>query len=543
MPSGEIPRCSRLADLVSRLRLLPQHTISYLDGDKLVSRSYPELYTDIRTAQQRLRAWGVEPRTRVGIWGRNSYEWVVHELALLDLGCVSVTLPEAEFAHEDAAVLADRYHLELLLADSTHCVGSDELWLVPLTPGAGDNDKVELRPRPRHASDLGSDVFSVVFSSGTTGALKAIQVSRVATEDCLAEFSRNYDFKTDDAILVGLPLSTFQQRIMLYCAVWYGFHSIVVNPSPLMFLVLKQAGPTIMGGPPAFYEILENRFRAQPAAQQLVLRAASGLIRATLPASWAMVVLRRLFRQAHNAYGGRMRLMLSGSAPLRRSTAQVFELVGLPLYQLYGLTESGFIAWNRPGANRIESVGRPVFTDSVRIAEDGEILVRWPRPQSPGYVNEPVSVERATYRPDGWIATGDLGRFDREGYLYVVGRKKDIIVTRAGYKIAPSPVEQKILAEPAVAQAVLVGGGELEYVGVIVVLREHACDDGEKKVRRVVEKVNAEFAPASRIQRIVFTREPFTRENGLLTTTLKLNRRAVAQRYRAVLDSGQTWYP
>lgn len=540
MSSTDVPGCARLADLVPRLALLPRNTISYLVDNTLVRRFYPELHADVQAVQEMLRGWGARPRTRVGIWGQNSYEWVVHELALLDLGCVTVTLPSAEFAHQDPAALADRYQLELLLADPKQCVGRDEPWLVPLTVGCDDDRRAELRPRP---AELGPDVFSVVFSSGTTGALKAIQLSRVATEDCLAEFSNHYDFTVDDAILVGLPLSTFQQRIMLYCAIWYGFDSIVVEPSPLMFVVLKQAGPTIMGGPPAFYEILENRFRAQPAGKQLALRAASGLLRTVLPARWSQAALRRLFRQAHRSYGGRMRLMLSGSAPLRRSTAEVFALVGLPLYQLYGLTESGFIAWNRPGANRIGSVGRPVFPDSVRIAEDGEILVRWPRPQSPGYLHEPAAVERATYRPDGWIATGDLGRFDSDGYLYVVGRKKDVIVTRAGYKIAPSPVEQKILTEPVVAQAVLVGGGELDYVGVVVALREHAGDDAEQKVRRVVENVNSELPTASRIQRIVFTKESFTRDNGLLTTTLKLNRRAVAQRYRAVLDSGQTWYP
>jgi long-chain acyl-CoA synthetase len=534
-------RAGLLSDLVPRLERLTGSAIHYLDGAGLVRKPYPELHADIRRVQHSLKSWHVGSGTRVGIWGANSYQWVVHELALLDLECVTVTLPVAEFAEETPTALAERYELELLLADEDRCAEETMPgWLVPLTLDHQDRGEVNLRERP---AALDPDVFSVVFSSGTTGAVKAIQISRVATEDCLAEFANHHDFASDDAILVGLPLSTFQQRIMLYCAIWYGFDAIVVEPSPLMFVVMKQARPTIMGGPPAFYEILENRFRSRPAAQRLLLGAVSRLIRIVLAGRARDAALRRVFRQAHEAYGGRMRLMLSGSAPLRRSTAEVFDLVGLPLFQLYGLTESGFIAWNRPGANRIGSVGRPVFADSVRLADDGEVLVRWPRPQSHGYLKEPEPVQAATYRPDGWIATGDLGRFDEDGFLYLIGRKKDIIVTRAGHKIAPSPIEQRILVDPAVAQAVLVGGGDLDYVGAVVALRGHAGGDAAGRVREHIEQINAGLPEASRVIRVLFTREEFTRDNGLMTTTLKLNRAAVAKRYGSALDRGEDWYP
>ncbi|WP_067798849.1 AMP-binding protein [Actinomadura formosensis] len=529
--------CRRLADLVPRLAELPDAAILHLAGTELVRTPFPELGADVRRAQKRLTDAQVEPGTRVGIWGGNSYEWVVYELALLDLGCVTVTLPLAEFAGGSAAELADRYRLELLLADPDRCAEPAD-WLVPLALDWPGDREIRLRPRP---AGLDPDVFSIVFSSGTTGAVKAIQISRAATEDCLAEFADHYRFSADDRILVALPLSTFQQRIMLYCAIWYGFDAVVVDPSPLMLVVMRQARPTIMGGPPAFYELLENRFGSLSAPKKALLRLLSRVIRSVLPAGLAQRALRLVFRQAHEAYGGRMRLMLSGSAPLRRSTADVFAMVGLPLFQLYGLTESGFIAWNRPGANRIGSVGRPVFKGSVTIAGDGEVLVRWPRPQSPGYLGEPPEVERATYRGDGSIATGDLGRFDDDGFLYLIGRKKDVIITRAGYKIAPSPIEQRILTDTAADQAVLIGGGDLDYVGVVIALRAHADEDAADRIDKHIEQINAGLPEASRILRVLFTREAFTRENGLMTTTLKINRNAVAQRYRPALDRGERW--
>ncbi|QXJ21428.1 AMP-binding protein [Actinomadura graeca] len=530
-------RARALADLVPRLLELEDGAVHHLVGTELVRRPYPELYADVRRIQERLKDAGVAAGTRVGLWGGNSYAWVAHELALLDLGCVTVTLPSAEFAGVPADELAERYGLELLLADEDRCAGAGDA-VAPLTTGPPDGRKIRLRPSPE---PLGPDVFSVVFSSGTTGAVKAIQISRAATEDCLAEFARHHAFRSDDRILVGLPLATFQQRIMLYCALWYGFDAVIVDPSPLMLMVLKRARPTIMGGPPAFYELLENRFGSRPAYLRTPLRALSRVIRCTLPAGARRRALALVFRQAHAAYGGRMRLMLSGSAPLRASTAEVFAMAGLPLFQLYGLTESGFIAWNSPAANRVGSVGRPVFPGSVRIAPDGEILVRWPRPQSPGYLGEPPEVEAATYRPDGWIATGDLGRFDGDGYLYVIGRKKDVIITRAGYKIAPSPIEQRILADPAAAQAVLLGGGDLGYVGVVVALRAHAPDEAADRIGRRVAGINADLPAASEIHRVLFTRDEFTRENGLMTSTLKIDRGAVARRYAGSLDRGERW--
>jgi long-chain acyl-CoA synthetase len=371
-----------LADLVPRLAQLTDGAVHYLDGATLVRQPYPALQADVRRVQERLADAQVTAGSRVGIWGANSYAWVVHELALLDLGCVSVTLPVAELAGASAAQLAERYDLELLLADQDRYAAAGEPapdWLVPLSLSWDDDRKVTLR---RRAPALSPDVFSVVFSSGTTGAVKAIQISRAATEDCLAEFARHYAFRPDDAILVGLPLSTFQQRIMLYCAIWYGFDAIVVEPSPLMFMVMKQARPTIMGGPPAFYEILESRFTSQPAPLRAALRALSRIIRTALPGPAREAALRRLFRQAHDAYGGRMHGRAAALPALRAHGVRLHRLEpagGQPgrLGRQAGIRRLGADSWRRRDHGALAAPAEPGLSRRARRGGVRRLPPRW----------------------------------------------------------------------------------------------------------------------------------------------------------------------
>lgn len=525
-----------LTALVDRLGRWPDRRLLRYDRGTLVTTSFHALQENVRAVARELAELGVEARMRVGLLGENSYEWIVCDLALLSLGAVVVTFPVAE--HRDVPVerLQRDFALHALLLSSRERArrGTD-------APGTGKIACAGLDVRPFALGSLGHepaypcDVFTMAFSSGTSGQLKCILLGRGGTEDLIGAYHAAFPFRPDDAIAIVLPLSAFQQRLMVYTAIWHGFDMHLVDP-PMLLRGLREMRPTILAGPPAFYELLEHRFRNLPRRQQRLLLATGHALQA-VPAPLRTRLARRAFAPFHDAYGGRVRLLLSGSAPSRMSTLRLFRLLCLPLVQAYGLTETGFISWNLPGRNRLGSVGQLVFPGTVSLREDGEIVVRYRRAQSHGYLGTLEDEQAKTFLPDGAIATGDIGHFDADGYLHIVGRKKEILITQGGYKLQPEPIEQQMADHEKVARVVLIGGEELPAVAAIVSLQADASEQDEAAVRAALQRINSGLAPAGRIQRLVLTRTEFTPDNGLLTPNLKVNRRAVARHFAQQLGA------
>jgi long-subunit acyl-CoA synthetase (AMP-forming) len=525
--------------LVERLGDLPDRRLLRYERGKLVATSYPALQEDIRTAARELAEAGVEPRMRIGLLGENSYEWIVCDLALLSLGAIVITFPTEEYRDASAERLQAEFALHGLLLSGRERARRDE----PSHPWAGSIavagigleplSSAELEEDPEHPED----VFTMAFSSGTSGRLKCIMLGRRGTEDLVAAYHAAFPFRPDDAILIVLPLSAFQQRLMIYTAIWHGFDMHLVS-LPQLMRGLQEMRPTILAGPPVFYETLENRFRNLPGLKRRLLLAAGHALR-LLPRRPREALARRVFSPFYRAYGGRMRLMLTGSAPSRLSTLRLYRLLCMPLVQAYGLTETGFISWNLPDRNRLGSVGKLVFPGTVTLREDGEIVVRYPNTQSHGYFGVAPEEEAKTFLPDGAIATGDIGRFDEDGFLYIEGRKKEILITRGGYKLQPEPLEQALADHAMVDRAVVVGGEELPTLAAVVSLRPGASEREEKDVRALFARLNKGLPSAARVDRILFTDEQFTVENGLLTRNLKVDRRAIVARFAAGLGAGQ----
>jgi len=531
-----------LSQLASRLRELPDQTIIYHERGGLVRKSYPEMWADVERFIARLEAWGVEPGMRLGIVAENCYEWLLYELAVLKLGCVSVCFPTEEFASVATDDLAEKYALHLLFvsAKARSQRSEERTWIVVLDR----DDEVARRVRHpvgersetnRDIFSLDPDVFTLVFSSGTSGKLKCILLSKRGTEEMITAFGKHYAFKSDDGIFVVLPLSNYQQRLMVYTAIWHGFDLLLTDPLRF-FHGLKEMRPTILGGPPMFFETVENRFRSLPPTKRALLTVGGRIIHALRPAAARGYLLRKWFAPFHDAFGGRIRIMLTGSAPSRHSTLELFDLLGLPLYQAYGLTETGgFVSWNLPERNRPGSVGKLLFEGAVKLADDGEVIVRYDVPRSHGYLYCDEDDERQTYLSDNRIATGDIGRFDEDGYLYIVGRKKQIIITQGGYKIQPESLEREIEQAPDVARAVVFGGGELTGLVALVALRPESDGQAELRVRALVDELNHAVPAPSQIGRVVFTTTQFRVDNGFLTRNLKVDRRAVYEAFRQAL--------
>jgi acyl-coenzyme A synthetase/AMP-(fatty) acid ligase len=200
----------------------------------------------------------------------------------------------------------------------------------------------------------------------------------------------------------------------------------------------------------------------------------------------------------------------------------------MPLFEIYGSTESGYIAFNLPEAHRTGAAGRPVAGVDIALGDDGEVLVRTKHPQTSGYVFDGVETESAVFRPDGTIATGDLGRFDRSGFLHLIGRKKNVIITRSGVKISPEEIEEEIERGCRVTRAVVVPLNESGSLGCAVWLDGWRSAERISEVESSIAAANGRRDPAHRIVNVVLRPETeLSAESGLLTRNLKVDRGAV----------------
>jgi long-chain acyl-CoA synthetase len=528
-----------LSKLAERMESAPERGISfYGEGGRIVRRSYPAVCADVREVVERLRGWGVREGMRVGVLATNSYEWVVHDLALLELGCTSVAFPE-EFGGRSARELIEKYGLGLLLVsrkDNWPNLAPDP-WTVYMD--ADNPPHVSVHPAaPRDAG--GESVPSLTFSSGTSGRIKCLITNRRGAEQTVESFYRRFDINGDDSFLVFLPLSSFQQRLMVYAGFFYGFDLLLASPQQVL-AAFREMRPTLCLAPPLLYETIHAQFDKAVsnlgAARRLMLRVLSALAQVVPVAAARERLLRACYGKIYEALGGRVRLLWTGMAPIKGSTLDFFARTRLPLCEAYGLTECGAITSNTPRHNRRGSVGRPIVDGSVFLVEDGEIMVRLEHLQTTGYLECDVDEEARTYVAPGTIATGDIGEFDRDGFLYLKGRKKEIIVTGQGYKVHPESLESVIDRNGEVGRSVVFGTG-LPYLVALISARGPVDEAVEERIRKGVERVNARLPPAARIVRHHVTAEQLTRENGFMTRNLKLDRRAVFRHFRKELCGG-----
>jgi len=524
-----------LATLLSRLKT-QDHTVTSFEGARVVRRSFETVLADVRATCDVLKSWGVRPGMRVGIRAPNSYPWLVHDLALLELRAVSVAFTD-DFAALGCRELRDRYALSLLLVTEGERAKQPPEDTFVASMDGGDNSRVRAATEDAPPGPDSFDQPWLTFSSGSVGGVKGMVLNRKGIETSVAAFTEAVAPQPDDCLLLFLPISSFQQRMMYYAALWYGFDLILADP-PRLFLALKELKPTILIAPPMLYEAIETRFHNLPAWKRAVAWGAGAAIqRVPHPAARAKLA-RLVFKQAYEALGGRMRFMVTGMAPIKRSTLDLFARMQLPLFEAYGLTETGPIAVNLPTARKLGSVGRPLPGSQIELAPDGEIIIRREHMQSASYFEATPEETQRTFLGDNRIATGDIGRFDADGYLYLVGRKKEIIVTAGGEKIHPEAVEAAIDAHPDIAKSVVLGGpGGLSLAAVIL---PKVPEDAEARARihAFVENLKKQRAIRS-VDTVIFTDVAFTRENGLLRPNLKLDRRRIAAQFQPDIESAE----
>ncbi len=491
---------------------------------QVVRCPFSQLAEDVGAAIAQLRAWNVRAGMRVGIRAKNCYQWIVYDLALIEVRAVSVAFTE-DFASWELREICDRYGLGLLLTDGPR---DDSLPYVASIFGAPEG--VAARADAVATRDPDFERPALIFSSGSSGGLKGLVVNRAGAEACIETFAQALALRPNDRLLIFLPISNFQQRLMYYAALWYGFDLVLVEPQEF-FRALQELQATILIAPPAVFENFENRFRNLPASSRMMTRVLGAAIACLPGRELRYSVGRRIFKRAHQAFGGRMRVMITGMAPIRSSTLRLFELLQMPLFETYGLIESGTVALNVPPSFRSGSVGRPVSGVTVRFGADREILVFRDKPMCQGYFQSAPGESESTFI-DGGVATGDIGWMDNEGYLHLVGRKKETIVTSGGEKLHPEVLEAEVAECADVERIVILGTQGAHSLTAIIAPRLQDDRGAQERIRQAVSAVNERHRNA-RIGNVVFTDVKFTRENGLLRPNLKVDRRRIAEYFRA----------
>ena len=549
------------------------------------SLSAGEFIDAVRRTATALESHGVAKGDRIALFATNRPEWHVVDFACHLLGAVSVPIYPTLNAPQVAYILLDSgagwifYDDEAkrdLLAGvvpggAEDAGGQRGLRLVALDAGAAAEggthlDALIAGAPPAAGAALAAfagrvgpdDTASVIYTSGTTGDPKGVVLTHRNFVSNILACQELYPLGERDQALSFLPLSHVFERTVDYL---FFYRGVSIHYSPAIERVaglMPDVRPTVLCSVPRLYESayvrIRNTFASQPAARRRLIDWALkvGKRRAERGGAAVRGLLadRLVFRKIKQRFGGRLRFAISGGAAIADEVAEFFDTIGIRLYQGYGLTETApVLAVEYPGASRRGSVGKAAPGVELRIADDGEILARTEGLMQ-GYWNKPEATAKAI-DPDGWFHTGDIGRLDDDGFLYITDRKKDLLVTSNGKNVAPQPIEQMLIAHPAVAQVVVVGDG-YPYLNALIVPNYaeppapfEEMDPAELRedprlqevVQGLLDRANERLPVHERVRRFRLLERELTLEEGEITPTLKVRRKIVNERYRDVIAS------
>ncbi len=541
-----------------------------------------------------LSALGIRPGDRVALLSENRPEWSIADLAILSLGAINVpiyttqALEQVDYILSDSGaraifistrrlykhaqpVLANR-RLERLIffepevaEDIEHGISLEELEqkgseLAQQRPGAFDAYLQSVRP---------DDLATIIYTSGTTGEPKGVMLTHNNFMSNVQSIAKGLPIVATDTALSVLPLSHIFERdgfyVFCYCgvSVYYSASFDQVGEN------LREVAPTVMTAVPRLFEKVYHRIIKKGMSEKGVKKS---IFMSSLEVGqkygelkdkrkWILPALavkqkfadKLVFSKRRAGVGGRLRYFVSGGAPLSPALSYSYLAAGIPILQGYGATETCIVSANRPGNNHVGSVGIPFDGIEIKIAEDGEILVRGPNVMR-GYYGQPEAT--AEVLKDGWFYSGDVGYIAKNGHLYITDRKKDLFKLSNGKYVAPQLIESLLKESEFVSQVVVVGTGRKQPVALIVPdwesLNEALAAAGEKApkdhvelskfppaikiVQQDISKLTSQLVDYERIRKVALLPKEFTIDGGELTPTLKVKRKVIDDRYGELIE-------
>jgi long-chain acyl-CoA synthetase len=546
--------------------------------------SSEEIYRSVVGVARALQSCGIRKGDRVAILGENRPEWTITDFAILSLGAVTVPIYSTQTADQTSFILNDsgariiavstknqlekvltiqpRTPLErILVMDAVETAPAVHLQTLMLQGPTGVDPEFDTRSQAISADDLAT----IIYTSGTTGNPKGAMLTHGNMASNIACSMEAFGFGNKEEVSISfLPLSHVTARHVDFALLYRGVTLAYCPDISHLAQVLTEVQPHIFVAVPRVYEKIRQQviLKATGFPKNAVYRWAllvgrphrAETLAGKTPSAFSWNIANRLvFSKVRAGMGGKAEEFISGGAPLGRELGEWYADIGIPIHEGYGLTEtSPVIAVNTPLAHKLGTVGKPLANVEVKIADDGEVLVRGPSIFK-GYWNRPEGTRDVFV--DDWFKTGDIGHLDDEGFLSITDRKKDLIKTSGGKFIAPQPIENSLKLNPLIGTAVVLGDRR-KFPAVLIAPHFPVLEDWARanqidfssrqtlvahaKVQAlyegIIEEQNQNLARFERLKRVLLVSEELSAADGTLTHTFKVRRRGIEDRYRSLID-------
>jgi long-chain acyl-CoA synthetase len=559
--------------------------LKYKKGEEWIDVSFEEFGDAVRETALGLMSLGLEKGDRISILANTRPEWAYACFAILSAGGVSVSIyqtnspSEVQYVanHSESKAIFVEDEEQLAKVRSCRAKLPHLEHIVIFEPGDASGDDVvsldELRERGREgdAATLDERIASVspdenaifIYTSGTTGPPKGVMLTHDNYRQVVNMTQRQGTFESDDLVYLFLPLAHAFALLVQFGATDLGAPIAYWEKDPQKIVPnLMEVKPTYFPSVPRIFEKIYTMATTAAPDRELLDKAVELGMKVRLLQERGEEIPEELkphferaetelFQNVRNLFGGRIRQAVTGAAPIAQEILEFFFACGVPVFEGYGMTETSTVATvNTLEEHRFGSVGKALPGVEVKIGEDGEILLRGPNMMHGYYKNEEATKE--TLESDGWLHTGDLGYLDDDGFLFINGRKKDIIITAGGKNITPANLENGLKQNRWISQAVVIGDRRPYLVALITLDPEeapkfaeqhgiapeevYASDAMRDEVQTVVDHVNENYGRVEQIKKFTILPEDLSQEQGTLTPTLKVKRNIVNEKFQAEIE-------